>query len=501
MYSYIQHQIPVFHLYLRRVVYLLKNPFFSIATLTGITIGVGVVFLSNPVYTLIGLLAVILFAGAVFSVEFGLLAMVFILYTRLSDIAVHVHNGPSIAQSFIVLLILAIIVRWSIFHEKPEGWAKLAIILCLYGLVGFTSIVYAENLTRVLTGLSYFARDAIIAILVVILLQNMKDFKRVIWVLIIVGIFLGTLSTYQFLTGSFTNNFGGFANARIMQILGETNDYRIGGPIGDPNYFAQIMVVIAPLALERLNHDSKPSHRFLALWALVVIILSIMFTYSRGGLLALLVTIGLYYMIHPPRLAQIPILIVAIVIFLSFAPDKYLDRIFSLNQLFSSSDLLKVDDSALRSRVNENLAAWEMIKSNPLFGVGLGNYATAYAEYSRELGVAVIGIDGIAAHNLYLEVLAETGIIGLTIFLSLIYFALNSIYQAYKSFNNKKFKDLSRLISGFGLGIIGYLTAASFIHGAYPRYFYLLLGIGISLEIIVLKIRGLSIKEQNQLHY
>jgi O-antigen ligase len=471
----------------------LFNIFFFLAVLVGAFSGVLVVMFGSPSYILIGLVAILVFAGAVFSVQFGLLAMVFIVYTRLSDVAVHAHNAPSVAKGFIGLLILAIFVRWAIFRETPTGWTKTALLLGFYGLIGFSSMLYAADSSRVLDALVYFVKDAIIAIVVVVLLQTGVSFRRVIWVLISVGIFLGTLSTYQYLTGSFTNDFWGFANARVMQILGQTNDYRIGGPIGDPNFFAQILVVIAPLALERFIHEKRMLRRLFALWALVVVFFSIMFTYSRGGFLSLAVTIILFFIVYPPRTYQIPIFILSLILVFSFAPQNYFERILSLDQFFGTTDSLRVQDDALRSRATENLTAWEMVKSNPLLGVGLSNYSVVFAEYSKSLGVTIPDHE-VAAHDLYLEVLAETGILGLSVFGLMIFLSLRAAFVARKAFINAHLSDYAGLVSSFAIGLTGYLVAATFIHGAYPRYFYLLIGISMSLEHVYKQTLDVHIK-------
>jgi putative inorganic carbon (hco3(-)) transporter len=459
----------------------LMNAFTALSVITGVITGVLVVLFAQPLYTLLLLASLIVFFTTIFSVQFGLLALVFIVYTRSSDIIVHNYDLPSLTQPFVALLAIAILIRWALFRETPIGWQKTAVLLGLYGLIGFSSILYAETLEPVMDALTAYGKDAIIAIMVVILLKNAASFRRVIWVLISIGLFLGTLSTYQFMTGSFTNDFGGFANADYMQILDETNDYRIGGPVGDPNFFAQILVVIVPLALGRMMSEQAVARRLLALASLVVMVLSIMFTYSRGGFLALGVTLALYFIVYPPRRAGILIIILIFGTGLLFAPSNYFDRILSLNQIYSSSSPMNPDDASLNTRVTQNLVAWEMIKANPLFGVGLHNYSAVYTDYAKALGRA-ISTEGSAAHNLYFEVLAETGTLGFAIFAVIIWASFSAVWKARKIFLQIHLSDYAVLVTSFAIGLTGYLVAAMFIHGAYPRYFYLLIGIAMALQ-------------------
>ncbi len=75
--------------------------FAGIAVLLGIVAGILIISVNNPLFILVGLASLIGFVATVASVEFGLLLLVFITYTRFSDIAVHIYNAPSIAKSLL----------------------------------------------------------------------------------------------------------------------------------------------------------------------------------------------------------------------------------------------------------------------------------------------------------------------------------------------------------------------------------------------------------------
>ena len=65
----------------------------------------------------------------------------------------------------------------------------------------------------------------------------------------------------------------------------------------------------------------------------------------------------------------------------------------------------------------------EQIKGNPLFGVGPGNY-NLYARINQHV---YMRSDSLTAHNLFLEITCETGLIGLSIFLTLYFLLYNKI--------------------------------------------------------------------------
>src|SRR5512141_1367992 len=111
----------------------------------GIVMGVVINYVDNPAYILVGLASLIGFVATIVSVEFGLLMLTFITYTRFSDIAVHTYHAPSIAKSFIVILLIGVFIRWIVTHEKPRGLLLPTVLVVAYGLVGFTSLLYVPD--------------------------------------------------------------------------------------------------------------------------------------------------------------------------------------------------------------------------------------------------------------------------------------------------------------------------------------------------------------------
>jgi O-antigen ligase len=451
------------------------------AVIAGGLLGLVINQVSNPIYIWAGAIAVFAFALTVTSLEWGLLALVFITYTRLSDIAVHFHNAPSIAKSFIVLLVVAIFIRWAIFHERPMGWQRAFALIGLYGLVGFTSLLYAANPLRTGNAISDFLKDAVIAIIITSLLYRASTLRRVIWTLLLVALLMGSLSIYQYLTGTFENQYWGLAQTKYMNIVGETQGYRISGPIGDPNFFAMIMVALVPFGFERLIHEKKWWLRLLALLALVISVLTVIFTFSRGGFVALVVTILATLFVFPPRPKYLPIIIVAILVVVLLLPVEYTSRIFTLTDVVSGLDTgIRTQDLSLRGRASESISAWLMFEDHPFLGVGWNNFSLHYQEYARRVGLSPTAGER-AAHNLYLEIAAETGLVGIGVFSLLLIVMLRGVAVNARKLRTAGKYQVAGMAWAVFLSLIGYLSASMFVHGAYPRFFWLLVGIAFSI--------------------
>ena len=459
----------------------------ALAIIIGSLIGLLITGLNDPFFILLLTGGLVVIIATVASIETGLLLFVFLTYTRFSDIAIDFYNAPSVAKFFVVLLIIAILIRWAILGERPTGWQLPAVVLLLYGLIGFLSLMYARNSANVINTLGNYVKDALITIVIVMLLKRAPTFRHVIWTLLATGIFLGSLSVFQYLTGTFDSSYGGFARAEFKGIAGEESGYRLAGPIGDPNFFAQIMIVLIPMALERMLHERKLILKILAGLAGVLSILTVIFTFSRGGFLAAVVAMLIFFLVYPPRPLNLIIMIGLGIAVFSFIPSSYFDRILTLQGLLPDQ-AGRIDirtDNSIQGRASQNLTAWNIFKQHPLVGIGLDNFEYRYPEFSKEIGLAPSASNK-SLHNLYFEVATESGILGLSVFFLLIWLSIRSLLSARNAFLAiPGLQEYGHLATGLMIGFIGYLVAALFIHAAFPRYFYLLVGIAFSMPTIV----------------
>jgi O-antigen ligase len=473
---------------------------FGVLTLVaGSLAGTLVSQVSNPTMAWGVMLALGVMVMTIASANAGLLFLVMMTYTRFSDVLIKEHGLPSTAQPFILLLGLGIIVRWAWMRTQPKGWQRSLGLVTLYGLIGALSLFYAGNYTRSRTALEDYFKDAVIAILVTILLQRGTTLQRVSWALLATGIFMGTISVWQHLTENWSDRFYGFGIAAIQNIVGETSGYRIAGPIGDPNFYAQILIVLVPLALDRLWNERRAYLRVLAAWALAVCILSIFFTYSRGGFIGMVIVLALMFWRRPPRLIVLLLTVAIAIPILQFLPDNYTARLRTIPEAlpFWGSDVR--NEISFRGRASENIAAWQMFFDHPILGVGLDNYPVLYQDYSRQLGMDPRR-EIRAPHNLYLEIASQTGLLGLLTFAYLLWVMFRGLRQARHTFDDLGQKDYAGIAAALMIGMIGYLWAAIFLHGAYPRYFWLLFGIALAIPQVAQFEKAARLKAQHEPH-
>ncbi len=439
--------------------------------------------IERPLYLFLLAAGLLAGLGMLFNLELGLLVLVFITYTRFSDVMIQFHDAPSVAKLLVPALFLLVLGRWLLFGERPAGWQRPALLMGAYGLVSFISLLYAADPGRVEVALITYVKDAMIVVAVALLLQRATALRRVIWVLLAAAIFLGTISVYQQLTGTFENVYGGFGQAKIRNIVTDLDDYRISGPLGGPNEYAQMMVALVPLALDRLWNERRPLLRLLAAWALAASILTIIFTFSRGGFIALAVVLVIMFVRRPPNLLTLLVTALLVIPLLQFVPPEYTDRLRTLAYILPGSPQQAETDVAFRGRLSENTSAIQMFVERPVFGVGLDNFPIHYQRYSRELG-----LDNRreirSAHSLYLQIASEQGLAGLAIFGVVFWFVFKGLHQAGRDFERASLADAAQMTTALGIGIIGFLTAGIVLHLIYPRFLWLLVGIALAAPMV-----------------
>ena len=89
-------------------------------------------------------------------------------------------------------------------------------------------------------------------------------------------------------------DFGGLARVKQAHIFGRHFEPRIAGPVGDPNFFAQMLIPAVPIALLLAQSASSVREKALAFGSAAVVTAAVVLTYSRGGALALGVVLGLW---------------------------------------------------------------------------------------------------------------------------------------------------------------------------------------------------------------
>jgi putative inorganic carbon (HCO3(-)) transporter len=422
---------------------------------------------------------------------FPVVVFFFVFYTNLAVVLTRFHGVPQIIASSIAVLLLIPVTRALIVERQPLVFTPvLPLVLIFLGTLFLAGVRSPEpKVVQHSIGL-YLSEGLVLYLLVSNAVRTTHVLTRVVWTLILAGALMGGLSIFQELTHSYANDYGGFAQVDRLDSGGGFNVAadsatekdlrpRLGGPIGSENRYAQILAVVFPLALIRVFRDPRRSRRLAAGAASVLIAGGIFLTFSRGAAIAVAVTILMTLLLRELKLRNVlPALAVLTAIVFFVVPD-YVVRLSSLEgvtALSSTSDSTNRPDSALVGRETENLAALHTFIDHPLTGVGPGVYFAEYSrDYANRLGLRYLGSER-RGHSLYLELTADTGIIGLTAFIAMVGVPLVLLLRRARYWRDRD-PERAIIASSFLFALIAYLASAMFLHLSYQRYFWAVLAL------------------------
>lgn len=408
------------------------------------------------------------------------LILIAIIYANLSEVAVRFHGFPSILQVYFLFSLGLIFLRFLLGKEKlrsdPLIWALVAL-----ALITFASSAWAQDAAAADEILVEQLKGILIVFVLLNLLTTRREFLRSGWILVGVGAFLGTISLYQVLTSSYDLDFGGFGRFKMAQIVGTLREPRISGPLSDPNFYAQILIPLVPIALF-YSWKVPFKWRILAGYSLAVTSLAVFFTYSRAGIVVLSALLMLALLLQRVRLSAVVLGVLLTVPVYHLIPGQLGERVWTLIQVVPGVDDGTVKtDSSLTGRSLYMRTAWEMFSDNPVLGVGAGNYSAYYGEYSEKVGSAVDSYDEFGqaryAHSLYLEIAAELGLLGLLLFAGILATSFLYYLQSFVIFRQAGDDLAAGVALSFCLGLAAYLTTSLFLHGHYIRYLWLLVAL------------------------
>lgn len=255
---------------------------------------------------------------------------------------------------------------------------------------------------------------------------------------------------------------------------------RAAGTFGDPNYLAAALVMgfALSVALSRARSITVPGQA-LALAVALLCLVGILLTVSRGGLIALSVAVLAAICLagrwrRKILLGGVVVLLFAVVYFAVLASPTTRSRLHESG-----------DGGSGRTTIWK--VGWREVQHNAIVGVGAGNFSDAGAKYvlkpgtinhSAAVDTAYFIDTPTVAHNTYLEVLAEGGIIGAALYFGIVLTSLGCVYKAARGFRAQGDEECELISYAVLCGLIGFLAASFFLSEEYSKQLYLLLAMG-----------------------
>ncbi len=424
----------------------------------------GVAAATRPLFTLAAVIALGLAAVMVADLTVGLC-----VFTLVSFVDV-LPGGPALSAAKAVGLVLALTwiatlatrddERDDFFSAHPGA---VYLLLLFFGWAAISAL-WADSEAEALTTASRYGLNLL---LFPIVYTAIRSERHVTWV------------AAAFVAGAvLTAAFG-------IVVPQPTEEGRLAGAIGEANELASVLV--AALAVAIALAIASPRYSLLrqgAIAASVICLGGILFTLSRSGFLSLAVVLiaGLFF---AGRWRGRALLVIAV------AAIGALVYVAAFTTPYERSRLTRAEGGA--GRIDLWRVGWRMVEDKPLTGVGGGNYQRVSPRYLLTEPGAIVRDDFVLehpkqTHNIYLQTLAELGIPGLVLLLSVIGFALACMVRAARIFQAAGNGALRALTLAFLLASVGLLASDFFQSEQYSKQLWLMLALGPAL--LGLAVRG-----------
>jgi O-antigen ligase len=247
---------------------------------------------------------------------------------------------------------------------------------------------------------------------------------------------------------------------------------RLQGGASDPNYLAAGLIPALVLAAGLLATTRSSAAR----WALAAVGLVVIVGYgaseSRGGLVAAGVALVAALALFRGRRSYVALVVVSVVTVAAawFAANPAAwQRVSTFN-------------GGGNGRTDIWRVAWSTTKDHAIVGVGLDNFRVYEPRYVRHAGF-VTAVKSLVdkpsvVHNTYLQMLVETGVIGLGLFLVAVLGCLGTLWRAAKRFDELDDNAMSMISRCVLVAALAALAASFFISNATDQRIWLLFGLG-----------------------
>jgi hypothetical protein len=429
---------------------------------------------------------------------------VVVLYSNLVVLFAGTPLYQVVGASSLILLALPVAHRLLIHRQAPR-FDRVFGLMIVFLVVLLVSAFSAEDMQLAINEIvQYVSEGLLIYLLLINAVRSPRDLHRVMAAAVLTCAALASMTVFQAATHQYQYEFGGLAQRiddseaqqRVARAREEPDDEpapiappeedgvalidRASGPIGDPNRFAQFLLVVLPWSLYFSRHGRSAQLRLAAAGSTGLILTAVALTYSRGAFITmalLVICLLAWRYIRPGRLAVAALVLIAIVA--TTAPGV-LARVASIGGvgLLGKQDVKVEPDGAIRGRATEMLAALAVFVDHPFLGVGPGQYVPYYSERYQlldELSFRHLPRPR-EAHNLYFSIGAETGAAGLVAFLA-IFVTLFAAFRSLRRFWLPRSRRRADLAVALALSLVSYLGTGMFLHLSFERYLWFLVGV------------------------
>jgi len=368
----------------------------------------------------------------------GVLGGIFVLWRY--EIGVYAVVGliplaPTMALLGLILLTaVSYVIRLFLNKSMSFRATILDYFVVLFGIVLLYSSITSYTPGNSILSLSIYAACILFYFILVNTVKTRQQLYALLALLVLSTTLTSLYGLYQLKT------VGATSEAWVDTTLFEDIKARVGSTFENPNVLGEYLVLIIPIAIAMLWGQRGWMSRLLTLGLTAIMLVCLVYTYSRGAYVGLMLAFALFAVLRDRRFVVLGVIGLLLLPFI--LPPSVINRFTSIGNL---------SDTSSNYRISVWLGSLRLAGDYWPSGIGLGlePFKLIYPKYSLNAAYAH------HSHNIYIQLLIETGIAG---FLTV--FAMVAVY--YKTLLAGFFKTRDKFISTFMIavasGMAGYLA-------------------------------------------
>jgi putative inorganic carbon (HCO3(-)) transporter len=359
----------------------------------------------------------------------------------------------------------------SLFAKGLRPWNEIARDpfarwMLAYMLFILFSMAYADNKSRTLSTFNSSLGYFFMFVMIVRIATTAERVRGIFATLVLCHLFLLAMNTQLLLDPSVRHYVKG------APFMGDGNDYSLS------------LCLLVPFVID-IALSSKSTFKRILWWgAVLLLVLGIVGTQSRGATLAIAAVFGYMWLQSSHKAISMVAILLVGAIAVAFAPDVYFDR---LNTITTYQE-----ESSAQSRIQAWKAGTQMALHNPL-GVGSGNFPNNFPKYRGPDAP----VRWMTAHSMYFLILGELGFLGLALLMHLVFgnIRLNTklrrvLAEQPVSGENEEHR---RTLYAISTAFVGFAVAGAFLSVAYYPHIFVLNGLALAYRAVVVNKSGVTL--------
>lgn len=347
-------------------------------------------------------------------------------------------NQEFILKVFISIALTLFIINFIISEIKSFYLTKINISIFCFILIMTSSLLRSSTIILSLQDYIIFLSYLILFFLIANNVNSKKQIFAFVKIIFFTAFIVSLYTIIQYYGFDF--------------YLKNIND--ITSTIGQKNWVSNYLAMVFPITFCFFLLEKIKKNKIIYYFLLSIIYTSITICQSRGIWISCILTllIGIYivfkFKVYTYFKDNKSWLIILLITFSIISIIYSTDNIFNKNALTLPERAIStfdIKDSAINSRILKYKTSLEMIKNNFLFGSGIGTFKINYLIYqanyiNRNPFYIKYSNRFTEAHNEYLQIFVELGIIGLLGFILIFIYIYKIIILYIKKNNSKKDK-------------------------------------------------------------